>query len=60
LESLSDALMTLVKTNAMRYIQTEVIKRTVFASLMNSLAPMALLKIGQIIGKFLAPVLYPF
>jgi hypothetical protein len=51
LKSLSTALSALVKTNAMRYIQFEVIKRTVFASLMSSLLPMAWLKIGQIIGK---------
>ncbi|KAK7020513.1 putative membrane protein C6F6.13c [Favolaschia claudopus] len=51
LKSLSDALMTLVKTKAMRYIQMEVIKRTVFASLMTSLLPIAWLKIGQIIDN---------
>ncbi|KAJ6597014.1 DUF726-domain-containing protein [Mycena vulgaris] len=51
LESLSDSLMTLVKANAMRYIKMEVIRRTVFASLMSSLAPIALLNIGQIIDN---------
>ncbi|KAJ7685314.1 DUF726-domain-containing protein [Mycena polygramma] len=51
LESLSGALMTLVKTNAMKYLRYEIVKRTVFASLMNSLAPIALLKIGQIIDN---------
>ncbi|KAJ7125481.1 DUF726 domain-containing protein [Mycena crocata] len=51
LESLSDALTTLVKANAMRYIRMEVIKRTVFASLMSSLAPIALLNIGQIVDN---------
>ncbi|KAJ7343360.1 DUF726-domain-containing protein [Mycena albidolilacea] len=51
LKSLSTALSALVKTNAMRYIQFEVIKRTVFASLMSSLLPMAWLKIGQIIDN---------
>ncbi|KAJ7741532.1 DUF726-domain-containing protein [Mycena maculata] len=51
LESLSNALYSLVKANVMRYIKVEVIKRTVFASLMSSLAPIALLKIGQIIDN---------
>ncbi|KAJ7109499.1 DUF726-domain-containing protein [Mycena epipterygia] len=51
LESLSDALMNLVKANAMRYIKMEVIRRTVFASLMSSLAALAWLKIGQIIDN---------
>ncbi|KAJ7063404.1 DUF726-domain-containing protein [Mycena amicta] len=51
LESLSNALTTLVKTNAMRYIRVEVLKRTVFASLMASLAPLALLKMGEVIDN---------
>ncbi|KAJ7905635.1 DUF726-domain-containing protein [Mycena olivaceomarginata] len=51
LKSLSTSLSALVKTNAMRYIQYEVIKRTVFASLMSSLLPMTWLKIGQIIDN---------
>ncbi|KAJ6547689.1 DUF726-domain-containing protein [Mycena capillaripes] len=51
LESLSNSLTTLMKANAMRYIRYEVVKRTVFASLMNSLAPIALLNIGQIIDN---------
>ncbi|KAJ6623528.1 DUF726-domain-containing protein [Mycena sp. CBHHK59/15] len=51
LESLADALYTLVKANTMKYIKAEIIKRTVFASLMSSLAPLAWLKIGQIIDN---------
>ncbi|KAJ7509996.1 DUF726-domain-containing protein [Mycena galericulata] len=51
LESLSNALYSLVRANAMRYIKAEVIRRTVFASLMSSLAPIAWLKIGQIIDN---------
>ncbi|KAF9564386.1 DUF726-domain-containing protein [Agrocybe pediades] len=51
LEELSDALMTLIKSHAMKYVKGEVIKRTVFAALMNSLAPLALLKMGQIIDN---------
>ncbi|KAJ7271900.1 DUF726-domain-containing protein [Mycena haematopus] len=51
LKSLSTALTALVKMNAMRYIQFQVVKRTVFASLMNSLLPITWLKIGQIIDN---------
>ncbi|KAJ7774967.1 DUF726-domain-containing protein [Mycena metata] len=51
LESLSNSLVTLVKANAMRYLQKEVIKRTVFAGLLSTLAPLAWLKIGQIIDN---------
>ncbi|KAJ7219395.1 DUF726-domain-containing protein [Mycena pura] len=51
LQSLSNALYTLLKTNAMRYIKAQVIKRTVFAAVMSSLAPLAWLKIGQIIDN---------
>ncbi|KAJ7632740.1 DUF726-domain-containing protein [Roridomyces roridus] len=51
LQSLSNALYSLLKLNAMRYLQKEVIRRTVFASLMSSLAPIAWLKIGQIIDN---------
>lgn len=50
LEELSDALYTLIKTHTMKYVRAEIIRRTVFASLLASLAPIALLKIGQIIG----------
>ncbi|KAF7294835.1 hypothetical protein MIND_01021400 [Mycena indigotica] len=51
LESLSNALTTLVKTNAIRYLRVEVLKRTVFATLMASLAPVALLKFGEIMDN---------
>ncbi|KAJ7709782.1 DUF726-domain-containing protein [Mycena rosella] len=51
LQSLSNSLGALVKANAMRYIKMEVIRRTVFTSLMSSLAPIALLNIGQIIDN---------
>ncbi|KAF8212107.1 hypothetical protein K438DRAFT_1902933 [Mycena galopus ATCC 62051] len=51
LKSLSNALTSLVKSNTMRYIQFQVLKRTVLASLMTSLLPMAWLKIGQIIDN---------
>uniref|UniRef100_A0A8H7Y2Z9 DUF726-domain-containing protein n=1 Tax=Psilocybe cubensis TaxID=181762 RepID=A0A8H7Y2Z9_PSICU len=51
LQELSDAMSTLVKSQAMNYVKAQVIKRTVFATLMNSLAPLALLRIGQIIDN---------
>lgn len=51
LESLSSALSTLIKANAMKYVKVQIIRRTIFASLMTSLAPIAWLKIGQIIGE---------
>ncbi|PPQ63049.1 hypothetical protein CVT24_005903 [Panaeolus cyanescens] len=51
LEELSSALYTLITSHAMKYVKAEIIKRTVFAGLMNSLAPLALLKIGQIIDN---------
>ncbi|KAJ3787431.1 DUF726-domain-containing protein [Lentinula aff. detonsa] len=51
LEELSDALYTLIKTNTMKYLRAEIIRHTVFATLMASLGPMALLKIGEIIDN---------
>ncbi|KAI0082663.1 DUF726-domain-containing protein [Panus rudis PR-1116 ss-1] len=49
--SLSNALLALVKSQAMKYVKAEVIKRTVFASLFAALSPTAWLKIGQIIDN---------
>ncbi len=51
LKDLSNALTALIKSHAMKFVKVEIIKRTVFASLMASLSPIALLKIGQIIGE---------
>ncbi|KAJ7581215.1 DUF726-domain-containing protein [Mycena floridula] len=51
LEQLSDALFTLVKSHAMKYVKIEILKRTVFASLMAAMSPIALLKIGQVIDN---------
>ncbi|KAF5389899.1 hypothetical protein D9757_003718 [Collybiopsis confluens] len=51
LEQLSDALYTLIKTNAMKYVRAEIIRRTVFASVLAALGPMALLKVGEIIDN---------
>lgn len=41
LEELSNALVALLKSLAMRYVQTQLLKRTILASLMNSLGPIA-------------------
>jgi len=43
----------LVKGHAMKFIKAEVIRRTVFANLMSALSPIALLKIGELIGKII-------
>ncbi|KAF4578846.1 hypothetical protein EYR40_000995 [Pleurotus pulmonarius] len=51
LKDLSNALTALIKSHAMKFVKVEIIKRTVFASLMASLSPIALLKIGQIIDN---------
>lgn len=51
LKELSTALSALVKSAAMKYIRFEVIKHTAFSALMMSLAPVALLNVGQIIGE---------
>ncbi|KAF5373629.1 hypothetical protein D9758_000644 [Tetrapyrgos nigripes] len=51
LRDLSTALYKLVGTHAMKYARAEIIRRTVFASLMFALAPIALLKIGEIIDN---------
>jgi len=51
LQSLSNALVTLLKTHAMKYVKAEIIRRTIFASLMAALSPLAWLKIGQIIDN---------
>ncbi len=48
LKELSDALYTLIKSQAARYVKMEIIRRTELASLM---APLAMLKIGEIMGK---------
>ena len=50
LTELSDALFALVKSQAMQYVKAEIIKRTVLASLMSALSPIAWLKIGRVFG----------
>lgn len=51
LKELSDALYTLIKSQAAKYVKMEIIRRTAFASLMSAMSPIAMLKIGQIMGK---------
>lgn len=51
LKDLSDALYTLSKSAAMKYVRAEVLSRTLLASLMTALAPTMLLNLGRIAGK---------
>ncbi|KAA1469503.1 DUF726-domain-containing protein [Dentipellis sp. KUC8613] len=51
LEELSNALYTVIKTQAMRYVKAEIIKRTVLASLMMALSPIAWLQIGRVVDN---------
>ncbi|TDL24863.1 DUF726-domain-containing protein [Rickenella mellea] len=53
LQKLANALLDLAKSHAMKYVKGQIIKRTVLASLMSSLAPIAWLKLGQIIDRHL-------
>lgn len=54
LQNLSAALYALLKAQAMKYVKAEIIKRTFLAGLMASLAPLAYLQIGKIIGKYIS------
>ena len=51
LEDLSNALGDLLKSNALKYVRMEIIKRTALATLMAGLSPLAILKVGQLVGK---------
>jgi uncharacterized membrane protein YcjF (UPF0283 family) len=51
LKKLSDALYQLITSNVMKYVKAEIIRRTMFASLMSALSPMALVKVGEVMGK---------
>ncbi|THH10806.1 hypothetical protein EW145_g1066, partial [Phellinidium pouzarii] len=51
LRKLSSALGDLVKSHAIKYVKSEIIKRTFLAALFSSLSPIALLKIGQVIDN---------
>ncbi|KAF9246296.1 DUF726-domain-containing protein [Melanogaster broomeanus] len=51
LQALSGALSTLVKSQTIKYVQAEIVKRTVLASLLSALSPIALLNIGKIIDN---------
>lgn len=52
LEALSNALETLVKAQAVKYIKAQIIKRTILATIFTILSPTAWLHIGQIIGEY--------
>ncbi|KAH7929748.1 DUF726-domain-containing protein [Leucogyrophana mollusca] len=51
LQAMSGALITLIKSQAMKYVKAEIIKRTILASLLSALSPVAWLKIGKIIDN---------
>ncbi|ESK94526.1 duf726 domain-containing protein [Moniliophthora roreri MCA 2997] len=51
LRDLSNALVTLVGTNAMKFVGAQVVQRTVLAPILAALAPTAWLKVGQIIDN---------
>ncbi|KAI9064399.1 DUF726-domain-containing protein, partial [Trametes sanguinea] len=51
LQKLSNALLDLIKAQAMQYIKGEIIKKTFLAALFSALSPTAWLKITKIIGK---------
>jgi len=48
---LSGALVALLKDETIGYIQKEIIRRTVLASLFASLSPLVYLEVGKIIGE---------
>lgn len=52
LTQLANALNALIKSQVIKYVKGEIIKRTVLASLMAALSPTAWLSIGQIIGGY--------
>ncbi|KAI0341665.1 DUF726-domain-containing protein [Trametopsis cervina] len=51
LMNLSNALYNLVRSQAMQYLKSQIIKQTIFAALAAALSPTAWLKIGQIIDN---------
>ncbi|TFY64872.1 hypothetical protein EVJ58_g2335 [Rhodofomes roseus] len=51
LRDLSNALMILIKSRAMKYVKAEIIKRTVFASLFAALSPTVWLSLTNIIDN---------
>ncbi|KAI0029380.1 hypothetical protein K488DRAFT_56508 [Vararia minispora EC-137] len=51
LQTLSNALFSLVKEHAIKYLKKEIIQRTVLSSLMSALSPVALLQIGRVIDN---------
>jgi hypothetical protein len=50
LKKLSNALKTLIQSEAMGYVSGQILRRTILAGIMSSLAPLALLRFGQIMG----------
>ena len=50
---LSTALRTLIKEQAMNFVKVKVIQQTVLATMFAALSPIALLKIGSIIGTYI-------
>ncbi|KAF9526972.1 DUF726-domain-containing protein [Crepidotus variabilis] len=51
LEDLSGAITTLIKSEAIGYVKGQILKRTVLAGVMASMAPLSLLSVGQIIDN---------
>ncbi|KIJ69262.1 hypothetical protein HYDPIDRAFT_172701 [Hydnomerulius pinastri MD-312] len=51
LQTLSGALLALVKSQVIKYVKVEILRRTVLASLLSALSPIALLRIGKIIDN---------
>jgi hypothetical protein len=52
LKELSTALSDLLKSHALKLVRMEIIKRTVLSGLLAAVPPLALLKIGQIVGQY--------
>lgn len=50
LKKLSNVLKTVIQSEAMVYVKGQILKRTILAGIMSSMAPLSLLRIGQIIG----------
>ncbi|KAG1756608.1 DUF726-domain-containing protein [Suillus paluster] len=51
LQAMSSALSDLIESQAINYVGGQILKRTILASLLSALSPVALLKIGKIIDN---------
>ncbi|KAI0273337.1 hypothetical protein BC834DRAFT_990554 [Gloeopeniophorella convolvens] len=51
LQALSGALRTLVRAQAMQYVKAQLLRRTVLAALLSSLAPLTWLRLGRIVDN---------